>query len=522
MNDKPKTKWRWRLLRWGLIGLAGVITLIAVVITEENWRGKRDWDNFRRTAEARGERLDLAFVVPPPVPDDQNFFAAPVVAEALKSEHGQNPDAPQPRGTNGVNRMNFNIYRGNSANWPTNGGNWQKGRLTDLKPWQRYFRTFSQSFEGRTNGFPVAAQPQTPAADILLALSCFNPALEELRQASQRPYARLPLDYEKGFGVVGDCLPWLANEKRCAQFLELRILAELEAGQSGPALDDVKLLLRVTDTIRNQPFLISHLVRIAMTAIALQPIYEGLAQHRWNDTQLAALEAALATQDFLADFQLAMRGERTCAIDEFETQRLTREMKSFTEVLGAETIVTNSLRWMPSAYFYQNELAFARMYEQFVLPLADLTNQTISVAAYRAGQKDFQEQSNHFSPYKILARMTFPAVGKSVVRFATVQTDIDLARVACALERYRLAYGEYPETLDALAPQFIVKLPHDIIGGQPLHYRRVDPPSPGSGAASGKFLLYSVGWNETDDGGQVAFRKSGSVDPEKGDWVWKN
>ena len=62
-------------------------------------------------------------------------------------------------------------------------------------------------------------------------------------------------------------------------------------------------------------------------------------------------------------------------------------------------------------------------------------------------------------------------------------------------------------------PQFIEKLPHDIIGGQPLHYRRT---------ADGKFLLYSVGWNETDDGGQVALKADGSVDLEKGDWVWKN
>ena len=86
------------------------------------------------------------------------------------------------------------------------------------------------------------------------------------------------------------------------------------------------------------------------------------------------------------------------------------------------------------------------------------------------------------------------------------------AQVACGLERYHLAHGEYPESLDALAPQFIEKLPHDIIGGQPLHYRRMD---------NGKFLLCSVGWNETDDSGQVVLKEDGSVDREKGDWVWQ-
>ncbi len=48
-----------------------------------------------------------------------------------------------------------------------------------------------------------------------------------------------------------------------------------------------------------------------------------------------------------------------------------------------------------------------------------------------------------------------------------------MARMAIALERYRLAHGEFPESLDALAPQFMEKIPHDIINGQPLHYRRL-------------------------------------------------
>jgi hypothetical protein len=65
-----------------------------------------------------------------------------------------------------------------------------------------------------------------------------------------------------------------------------------------------------------------------------------------------------------------------------------------------------------------------------------------------------------------------------------------------------VAHSAYPEILDALVPQYLDKIPLDLIGGQPLHYRRAD---------DGKFLLYSVGWNETDDGGKP--------DPD-GDRVW--
>jgi hypothetical protein len=61
-------------------------------------------------------------------------------------------------------------------------------------------------------------------------------------------------------------------------------------------------------------------------------------------------------------------------------------------------------------------------------------------------------------------------------------------------------------------PKLIEIIPHDIIGGEPLHCRRTD---------DGNFLLYSVGWNETNDGGQIVLAKDGSVDREKGDWVWQ-
>ena len=167
---------------------------------------------------------------------------------------------------------------------------------------------------------------------------------------------------------------------------------------------------------------------------------------------------------------------------------------------------------MPSAYFYQNELAFAQLHQQWLLPLVDTNSRIVSPAALQRANDAVRAEMKHYSPYKVQALMLFPAISSTVRKSAAIQVSIDLARVACALERYRLANGEYPETLDVLSPKFIENVPHDIINGQPLHYRRT---------ADGQFVLYSVGWNETDDGGQVALKENGAVDPEKGDWVWR-
>jgi hypothetical protein len=510
MNDKPKSKWYWRALRWGLIGLAVLATLTAVLITEEDWRGKHDWEAYKRQAEARGERFDVASVIPPAVPDDQNFFCAPIVAETLLE--GRNSAVGSPPILISAPDRYFNLWRGNVASEVNQRGNWQKATLTDLRQWQTAFRNLSETPEGKTNGYPVPAQPQTPAADVSLGLSVFDPAVEQLRQASQRPYARIPLNYDNDFEASSELLPWLATVKRCAQLLELRAQAEEQGGQGAAALADVQLLLRVNDSLRGQPFLISHLVRMAVMAYVIQPVYEGLAQHCWSNAQLMDLEQTLAKEDFLADYRLAMNSEKVFAIDTFERQRITREIKSVVEFDHTNRIEITNLRFMPEAYFYQNELAFARRHQEFIQPLVNFTNRIASPAALSRVLADSQAQWKHYSPYQVQAHMVLPAIVKSVTKFAFVQASVDLARVACALERYRLAQGEYPATLDALAPQFIEKVPHDIVNGQPLHYRLKN---------DGKFILYSVGWNEKDDGGTVVLNKQGEVEREKGDWVWQ-
>ena len=99
------------------------------------------------------------------------------------------------------------------------------------------------------------------------------------------------------------------------------------------------------------------------------------------------------------------------------------------------------------------------------------------------------------------------------MKSASTQTYVDAARIACALGRFHRANGQLPDTLDTLAPRFINKIPTDVMDGHPLRYRL---------ATDGGYIVYSVGWNETDDGGTVGTNWWGRPgDLEKGDWVWR-
>jgi hypothetical protein len=163
------------------------------------------------------------------------------------------------------------------------------------------------------------------------------------------------------------------------------------------------------------------------------------------------------------------------------------------------------LNLAPRGWWYQNLVSCA-VIESKSLDGFDLEHDTISPRIFDEATHNLNQFLDHKSPFKLLAAIAIPNTAKAAQTLARNQTLVNEAQIACALERYHLAHSEYPETLDALVPQFIEKLPHDIIGGQPLHYRR---------EASGKFLLYSVGWNETDDDGTASDKM------DQGDWVWQ-
>ena len=523
----------WRTTKRCFFILACLVTLIALFYAEENWRGKHAWEKFKREQEAKGEHFDFASIVPPPVPDDQNFAMAPIfdATDKLASHEWRKKHAKKipnidkkPWDTNLLDPLEISI--GKYGYSPTNGtGNREKNRMSDLRGWQQFYRTLALT----TNEFPIAPQPQSPAADVLLALSKYDSVIEELRQAGHRPYSRFPLDYDDE-NPSEILLPHLATLKRCALVLQLRAIAELQAGQTEKALNDVNLALRLADAVRTEPFLISHLVRIAILNITIQPIWEGLAEHKWSDEQLVALDRELAKLDFLSDCGVTMRGERVASVKSIDYIRHARRniqlLWSFNdgEHTGKEYLTAALYRFGPAGWLYQNQLRICRFYARWYLPEVDDARKISSPTVVSNASAAFESEIGSSGPYNLLEAMLLTAFDNVTRNFANAQMNVGLARVACALERFRLAHGKYPESLDALAPQFIEKIPHDIINGEPLKYRPTD---------DGQFVLYSVGWNEKDDGG--AYRQVHSTqtskrnrsywgegsETEEGDWVWR-
>ena len=99
-------------------------------------------------------------------------------------------------------------------------------------------------------------------------------------------------------------------------------------------------------------------------------------------------------------------------------------------------------------------------------------------------------------------------------RVMSMEASRQMMIAAIALKRYQLRHGIYPEDLTALTPGFLAAVPRDPVDGQPLRFRR---------EGENSFLLYSVGENAEDDGGNPmsANPNSKSLGMRAGrDWVW--
>jgi hypothetical protein len=87
-------------------------------------------------------------------------------------------------------------------------------------------------------------------------------------------------------------------------------------------------------------------------------------------------------------------------------------------------------------------------------------------------------------PYTTLRNRMIYMMGPQVNIAAVTQTMVTLCRVACAMERYRLKNGSYPELLEMLPPDELGGTPRGAYHGEPIRLRQLDESC---------MLIYSVG-----------------------------
>jgi len=507
--------------RW-FFAAVSFVTLVVLFYAEEDWRGARAWNKYRQELEAGGAQLDLAAFVPKPIPDEQNFAATPFVKSWF--EKGTSA-ANDHRWNDSYGKVDKQLYASRPGEQPLTQANGNR-QFMDLVGWAAAFAAIRS---GETNverkldsGKLDFASRAKAAAEVLDGLKIDEAIFVELRAASLRPHSQYPIKYNLD-DPWGSLLPHLINVRFVCQRLQLKACAELAASHSEEALADVELLLRLADTVKEEPFVVSYLLRMACVQLAVQPVWEGLAEHAWTDAQLQTLQARFQQYNFVADMKRPFDCERAAGALTVDLIR-KRGLALLVEWIGPGSPTSADRKFanwcggfIPRGWYYLEQVNHCRLYEMQLNGAYDPTKKRISPARVKANvlalEKEISSGSvgktiNGFLQHHMIAALFLPALNKIPLKAAMAQTATDQVALACALERYRLANGSFPETLDALAPKFISQLPADVITGKPGVYRR---------ASDGQFLLYSVGWDEKDDGGKPG---KDLFDANEGDWVW--
>ncbi|MCL1920872.1 MAG: hypothetical protein FWG50_07310 [Kiritimatiellaeota bacterium] len=459
-----------KVFKWIGIVVLALAVCVALFYAVENVRGKCAWERYVRECAEQGMTLDWQAFIPPPVPDDENIAMMPIFRDLLAIPRNKRIWLPSPPRSQ------------TSTNNTVSGSIWQTGRYAGLDHWR------------------VALSND----NLLAALSVYDDDLREVEEALERPSFR-----SEGWddAVITDPYPdlHLGVTILLARMYTLRALAKYEAGQYDGMTEDIQTGFRMVNCCQKaSPVIVSALVSSQMFQMLCTPLWCGISGRMWDERQLVTLQNMLAEINLVEHTVRAVQFERAW----FSSQTLSAS-PSPADVYNA-MLMRKTPVWfymIPRGWFYQNAVLLAEHIGQPERMLhAD-------ERCFDIAQLKHIEAPKHYPRFITLD--PFPLVDVSIQRVAQAQATLHQAVIACAIERYRLEHGRIPETLDGLVPQLLAKIPCDPCDGQPMRYKPEGDGGP---------LLYSIGWNGTDDGGQPGVKKKSGIDTvdiDSGDWIWR-
>jgi hypothetical protein len=483
------------------LGLAGLLGLLLFVVWMFHSRAVA---RYERQLLAAGEKLRIEDFVSTPTPPDKN--GAPLFMEAMGGWISAAPVLD--RNPPAAMRM---IAPG-------------KAIVGSAQPDVRGDQT--------NNSWPEVEEALAPLGD----------RIEGIREAAERPVFDFHLNYRQGFTLL---LPHLAPLKRAEQLLAAATLCDLHHGDAASATTNIEAMLKLVKATDKEPIVISQLVRIAMAQISVPVTWELLQCPNVTDPQLAAIQGLWTDLRFTQATEDALAFER--AEEQMTLDRMRRSSTEFRQVVSMsrggggspsmsfgksgdallrEVVLGTQeaeWRWFLS---YPDQLR-ALKGEQVLLegfrkvqaghPFCEV----MSGQSARLAELGFFRTNDHADflfnlsnpDLRSLLSGSVVSLGRVINRVFANEVAREATLTAIALKRYHLRHGHYPAALSALVPDFLPAAPRDPADGQPLRYR-LKP--------DGTYLLYSVGEDGVDDGGDAApTEESKTPNWEKGrDYVW--
>src|SRR5205807_851487 len=149
------------------------------------------------------------------------------------------------------------------------------------------------------------------------------------------------------------------------------------------AAQDVELMLYLADAMRDEPIVISQIVRMLHARQAIQCVGEGIGH--WSEPQLRSFQERLQQFDFCVSLQRALEAERVFfggGMIDF----VQRNPEVYNKVLGGENTRELSfpgVLWAaaPGGWFDLEKLNYHLTFDQYRIPGLNLPDHLITPAA---------------------------------------------------------------------------------------------------------------------------------------------
>ena len=349
---------------------------------------------------------------------------------------------------------------------------------------------------------------------------------------SQKPYY---WQHYEGDEMLSVLMPYLAGFRRIAFSFRWRSRLLAEKGLYEEAFSDIKTCYRLGRHIKgNVVVLIEQLVGIAIEAVAVQNLRGILSEHKIDSATLTILQRDLEQIIVGEEFAMSFAGEKLFIYDEIQRcftedrfggghlylSRMSQIRSDGDESVPSLQDFIFGTIFEPEAwpvvlkvlFYHPNKQQTREAADRFYAYCDAFAQKT--PAQIRAQGIDMQKETMNIVGDNVLLDILTPALGRAARIGHRHRTNVEATIAILALHRYKADKNSFPDDLQQLITAgYLRQLPVDVYSDKPLVYRKT----------ADSFILYSVGQNFMDDGGQVAAidgkpRKWGTKD--EGDWVF--
>jgi hypothetical protein len=330
----------------------------------------------------------------------------------------------------------------------------------------------------------------------------------QIREALQKPGIGFHVQYDQGYSAL---LPYLSSVRKAGIWLSGAMMLALHEGDTNSAWSNLLSEIELVGKYQGEPLVVCQSVRVVMLQTAVFATWEALQQRGWSEEQLAQLQSRWEAVDLANQAVPALAMERAMLVMTLDKSRESYRDYDSIDGSGGTTfnsVLTNPreelgeyLGRRPRYWMWKWRLSYQlELYAMQLLAAAtDAMRSANSNNAFMPAQENFKETTRRLGlelPRRDRVVKEVEGLAGYYSSFlsgmAEKETERRMVITVVALERYRLRHGAYPVRLEDLRPDFLKKVPIDFMDGKPLRYRRNN---------DGTFLLYSVGEDGKDDGG---------------------